>query len=207
MDARLSRLIDDLQLRLPGVVPTGLQPELTNTLRDFFIETNVWKEDINIGVRPNVIIYDITPDTPSIPVRLMSLLNAQNRPVLRATMPDRVSLLLAYAPSTAETWSAKISLTVTGDKDKEGYPVFPKWVLDIYYEVILDGVLARMMSQTAKPYTNPQMASYHQKKYMSGKVQARHQSNQENIYGGQRWRYPSFAPGGSRYGSSWGQPQ
>jgi hypothetical protein len=113
-------------------------------------------------------------------------------------MPDRVSLLLAYAPTQSETWVANIALTVTGDTDKEGYPVFPKWVLDIYYDVILDGVLARMMSQTAKPYTNPQMASYHQKKYMPGKAQARHQSNQQNIYGGQRWTYPVVCRWGTK---------
>jgi hypothetical protein len=193
MEARLSRLVDDLQLQLPGVLPGALQVELRNTLRDFFIDTNVWQEDVRIKTKPNVVHYDVSPPTPGVAVRLMGLRNADNTAVRYATMPELGTLVLGHVPSQSETWHAKVAVTVSSNPDREGYPIFPKWVLDNYYDTIMDGVLARMMAQSAKPYANTQMAVYYQKRYLLGKAQARHAHNVANTYGGQRWRYPAFA--------------
>lgn len=193
MDSRVSRLLDDLQLQLPGALLGAIQSELRNLLRDFFIDTNAWLENVTVKTKANKILYDITPSTPSTPVRLMKLTNADNLPVRYATMPEFGSLLLATAPSQPETWNATVALTVTTGEDREHNPIFPKWVLDRYYNVILEGVLARMMAQSAKPYANLQMAAYYQKRYLMGKAQVKHQSNVENTFGGQRWRFPAFA--------------
>lgn len=193
MDSRLSRLFDDLQLQLPGALVGAIQNELRNTLREFFIDTNAWVEDVRVKTKPDVISYDVTPSTPSTAVRLMSLTNADDLPVRYATMPEFGTLILANAPSQPEVWNAKVAVTVTTGADREDNPIFPKWVLDRYYNTILDGVLARMMAQSAKPYANQQMAVYHQRRYLSGKAQAKHQSNMNNTYGGQRWRFPAFA--------------
>lgn len=193
MDSRLSRLMDDLQLQLPGALLGAIQAELRNTLRDFFINTNIWLEDVDVKTKANVVSYDITPTSPGTPVRLMKLTNADDLPVRYATMPEFGQLLLANAPSQPEKWFARVAITVSGAKDKEGNPYFPMWVLDRYYDTILAGVLARMMAQSAKPYTNQQMAGYHQKQYLRGKAKAKHQGNVENTFGGQRWRFPAFA--------------
>lgn len=193
MDSRLSRLMDDLQLQLPGALLGAIQAELRNTLRDFFINTNIWLEDVDVKTKANVVSYDITPTSPGTPVRLMKLTNADDLPVRYATMPEFGQLLLANAPSQPEKWFARVAITVSGAKDKEGNPYFPMWVLDRYYDTILAGVLARMMAQSAKPYTNQQMAGYHQKQYLRGKAGAKHQGNVENTFGGQRWRFPAFA--------------
>lgn len=193
METRLARLMDDLQLQLPGVVPQAVQVELRNTLRDFFIDTNIWHEEVRVKIKPNVISYDVSPSEPAVAVRLMGVRNANDTAVRYATMPEMGTLMLRSAPSQPEVWHAKVVLTVSSNPDREGYPIFPKWVLDRYYDTIVDGVLARMMAQSAKPYANAQMAAYHQKRYLSGKAQARHQSNVENTYGGQRWQFPAFA--------------
>jgi hypothetical protein len=193
MDTRLARLLDDLQLQLPGALVGAIQAELRNTLRDFFIDTNIWVEDVDVKTKANVISYDITPSTPGVAVRLMGLKNADGSVVRYATMPELGTLRLANAPSQPEKWTAKVVSTVSAAADRDGNPMFPMWVLDRYYDTILDGVLARMMAQSAKPYANQQMASYHQRRFIMGKAQAKHQGNVENTYGGQRWRFPAFA--------------
>jgi hypothetical protein len=193
VDSRLSRLMDDLQLQLPGALVGAIQQELRNALRDFFIDTNIWLEDVSFKTKADVISYDITPTTPSTPVRLMQLTNADGLAVRYATMPEFGTLMLANAPSQPEKWSARVALTVSGVSDREGNPYFPMWVLDRYYDTVLSGVLARMMVQSAKPYGNQQMAGYHQKQYLRGKAEAKHQGNVANTFGGQRWRFPAFA--------------
>lgn len=193
MDTRLARLMDDLQLQLPGVLPAAVQNELRNTLREFFIDTNLWTEDVTFKTKADVISYDITPEEPGLPIRLMQLQNADGLFVRYATMPEFGTLMLHTAPSQTETWTARVALTVRADPDKEGNPVFPKWVLERYYDTILSGVLARMMVQSAKPYANANMAAYYQRNYRNGLSRARHERNVENTYGGQRWRFPAFA--------------
>jgi hypothetical protein len=193
MDSRLASLMDDLQVQLPGVILGAVQIELRNVLRDFFIETNVWKEDVRVKTKPNVISYDITPTTPGVAVRLMSLTNADDMAVRYATMPEMGMLLLRHEPSQVESWNANVVVTVSNSLDREGNPIFPLWVLDRYYDTVLSGVLAKMMSQSAKPYANTQMAGYYEKRYLTGKAKARHEGNVSNTYGGQRWRYPAFA--------------
>jgi hypothetical protein len=193
VDSRLSRLMDDLQLQLPGALVGAIQNELRNTLRDFFIDTNIWLEDVLVKTKSNVISYDISPTSPSTPVRLMQLTNADDLPVRYATMPEFGTLMLRNAPSQPEKWFARVALTVSGASDREGNPYFPLWVLDRYYNTVLSGVLARMMAQSAKPYANQQMAGYYQKQYIKGKAEAKHQGNVGNTFGGQRWRFPAFA--------------
>lgn len=192
MDSRLSRLFDDLQMQLPGALLPAIQIELKNTLREFFIDTNTWIEEVRIKTKPNTILYDIGTNN-SVPVRLLSLQNADGSYVRYATMPEMGTLLLAHAPSNTERWNAKVAATVPSTMDKEGNPLFPKWVLDRYYDAILAGVLARMMSQSAKPYANPQMAMFYLRRYTSEKSKAKHEGNMQNTYGGQRWRFPAFA--------------
>lgn len=191
MDTKLAHLVDDLQLNLPGVVPTGIQPVLRNVLREFFIETNGWQQTISFNTSPNVIGYTLTFTTSADPVRLLSVADANSRPI-NATMPEGWLIVIPYAPAAVETWTATIVTTINGDTDGDGYPIFPEWVLGRHYDVVLNGVMARMLSQIAKPYSNVQMAGYYQKQYKAGLAGARHAVSMQNTQGGQRWRYPYF---------------
>jgi hypothetical protein len=62
-----------------------------------------------------------------------------------------------------------------------------------WYEAILDGCLAKLLSQQDKPYTNPTLATYHSKRFRNSIAKAtdmaRHQFNSSE----QGWSYPAWA--------------
>jgi hypothetical protein len=72
------------------------------------------------------------------------------------------------------------------------------WVLNLYMNDVINGVLGRMMGQTAKPYSNAQLSVLHARKFSSAIAFARQEANRRNIYRGQVWRYPQ---GFNRYKS------
>jgi hypothetical protein len=69
-------------------------------------------------------------------------------------------------------------------------PVAPAWVLKVYREHIMDGVLGRMMSQKQKPYTDATLAMYHLKRFRAGIAIARTAAMRQNTFGAQNWRFP-----------------
>jgi hypothetical protein len=79
-------------------------------------------------------------------------------------------------------------------------------VLAKYRSVILDGLLGRMFSQPAKPWTNTQLSVFHMRKFKIGIAGARVEWTRNNNYRQQAWRFPSFAGGTQRGNSGWGGP-
>jgi hypothetical protein len=105
-------------------------------------------------------------------------------------VPGFTAVDIPFAPASVELWTARVAVTITGDMDTDGYPIFPTDILGRNHDTILFGTLARLMGMIAKPYSNPQMASYYQRQFKGGLAQIRHTNNMQNTYGGQRWRYP-----------------
>lgn len=189
-NADVNRLMDNLRVRLPGAVDTALQMELFNALTEFFMGSNIWRENIEIYVVPDVTNYDLTPMGNAKVVRLMSVEDNNKFPVSASIDLITQELALAQAPANAATYVAQVALSVDDPVDKEGYPQFPAWVLSVYQSDIIDGVLARMMSQPAKPYSNTQLAIYHERRFASAIAMARAEAQRRYVYGGQTWRFP-----------------
>lgn len=193
MNAELSRLMDNLRIRLPGAVDTVLKLELFNTLKEFFSDSNSWYQDITFAVTPDVLSYELVPDGVCQVVRLFGAVNSDERPV-NATweLPDTINL--SGSPSKADTYTARLILSVLDPTTRDDYPVFPDWTLQAYGNEILDGVLGRMMSQAAKPYSNERLAIYHMRRFRAGVASARVDAQRKYTYRAQAWRFPqSFA--------------
>lgn len=186
----LNRLMDNLRIRLPGATDDTIKIEVYNTLNDFFQGSNIWREDIEFDVTPGVKAYPITPAGPSNIVRLMGVITDKELPV--DAILDLISgdLTLAREPSEAATYTAQVVLTVNDPLTREDYPVFPTWVLNLYMNDIIGGVLGRMMSQLAKPYSNAQLAVFHTRSFDLAIAAARIEANRRFVYGAQRWRFP-----------------
>lgn len=196
-NADMNRLIDLAKIRLPGALDTALQMELFALMAEFFATTNIWYEDITFAVtptdathleNPDAFTYSIIPDQGAI-IRLMGVSNSQGM-AQSATMPTPGDVILAYSPNAADTYTARVALTVTDPVTREGYPQFPDWIMNRYGTDILDGLLGRMMSQIAKPYSAPQMALAHLKKFKATTLQAKIEAMHQNVYRGQSWRFP-----------------
>lgn len=189
-NADVNRLMDNLRVRLPGAVDTALQMELFNALNEFFMGSNIWRENIEIYVVPSVTNYDLTPSGRAKVVRLMSVEDNNKFPVNASIDLITQELALPFTPSNAGTYVAQVALSVDDPTNSEGYPLFPAWVLNVYQTDIIDGVLSRMMSQPAKPYSNTQLAIYHERRFTSAIAMARAEAQRKYVYGGQVWRFP-----------------
>lgn len=187
--ADINRLMDNLRIRLPGALDDVLRMEAFNALNDFFQDSNIWYEDIDFLTITDTQNYLLTPSSPASIVRLMGVVDQNEQPI-SGFMDTLGELVLQDKPIGGYTYTARVSLTVNDPLDREGYPVFPMWVLNKYQNDIIDGVLGRMMSQAAKPYSNPQLAIFHTRKFSAAIAFARVEANRHNIYRGQRWQFP-----------------
>ena len=196
-NADMLRLIDNARVRLPGALDGTIQNELFYCMNEFFQNSNIWYEDIDFDVTTTTQTYIENPDaytylivpTSGVINRLMGIGNSQGVSQA-ATMATPGEIILAYAPNTNDTYTARVFLTVTDPVTRDGYPEFPAWILNKYGNDILEGVLSRMMGQVAKPYSNPQMAVAHGKNFKGAISQAKVEAQHKNVYRAQAWNFP-----------------
>lgn len=194
--ADMLRLMDHCRVRLPGALDAAIQQEMFAALDDLLQTSQLWYEDITFTANPTqdtyeenpaAYTYTLTPTSGAV-VRLLTVSDDEGN-LRGASMPIVPDLILAYAPSAVETYTARVVITVAGvDADK--YPILPDWIIKKYQSQILDGVLGRMMSQVAKPYSSPQMALLHLRKFKSFVHRAKVEALRENTYATQRWFFP-----------------
>lgn len=196
-NADMNRLIDHVRVRLPGSLDSAIQMELFAVMDEFFQRTNVWFEDIEFVVEPadgspttnpEGFTYDVVPAMGSA-VRLVGVIDSDGA-VVRASMQIPGEIMLAYSPDVSDTYKARVVLTVTDPVTREGYPEFPDWVMRKYRDAFLEGILGRMMSQIAKPYSSTAGAQFHLRNFKKHISQAKVEASHANVYRGQSWSYP-----------------
>ena len=196
-NADTNRLMDMARIRLPGAVDAAILVELFSVLKEFFTETNAWREDLKflaqptqntVHTHPRDFEYIIIPSKGAI-TRLLGVKDESGRPIA-ASMPEPGYVRLSSAPMNPENYIATVTLTVTDPTTREDYPVFPDWIMNKYQKDILDGVLGHMMSQIAKPYTSPQMAGLHMRRFRQAMARAKVEARRGNVYAAQNWRFP-----------------
>lgn len=197
-NADMNRLMDNARFKLPGALDTAIQLELFSVLDEFFQESNIWYEDITFNVttttdayfeNPAAYTYQIFPLEGGLINRLIGVIDAGGFPQ-SATMPIPGEVILRYSPNMAQTYTARVTKTVTDPVTRDGYPVFPDWILNKYGNDILGGVLGRMMGQIAKPYSSPQIAAVHLRQFKQAIGKARAEAMHGNVYRGQNWTFP-----------------
>jgi hypothetical protein len=68
---------------------------------------------------------------------------------------------------------------------------FPDVAAAKHYEALLDGLLGRLYGHPAKPYSNPQLATYHLNRFRNAIGEASAEQKQGG-FAGQNWTYPRF---------------
>lgn len=189
MTADLNRLMDNLRIRLPGATDEVLKLEYFSAMDQFFGASNIWTEDVDFAVTNDNKTYYVTPTGVANILRLMGVVNS-NGTVVAALMKTPGEITLVNYPNQADTYTLQFALTVKDPVTREGYPEYPDWILEKYGVDIIDGVLGRMMSQIAKPYSNERMAIYHMKRFQNTMAMAKVEAQHRNVYRGQSWRFP-----------------
>lgn len=188
----IQRLMNNVRARCPGAVDAALKQEMFAALDQFFKDSNVWQEEIDFAVTAGTQKYELTPEGVGAIHRLVEVKNGTGTPVL-ATMEVPGTLLLDTKPSQNGTYTAMVTLVVIDPTNSNDYPQFPDWILLRYQNELIDGVLSRMFSQAAKPYSNERLAVLHHRKFIDAIATARRESRRKNTFGRQRWRFPKFA--------------
>jgi len=100
-------------------------------------------------------------------------------------------LRIHWNPGSNDWWIATVSLNISEDTDDNGFPIlYPNWILEKYFEYFQDGILAKLMLQANKPYSNEKGAMYHYRKFHEGIGLARTEVRNYFTYSGQAWLYP-----------------
>jgi hypothetical protein len=184
--------MDNLRIKLPAALDGVIQLELYNALDEFFRDSQTWVEEVPFTTELDVLDYELTPTGHARIHQLVGVTDEHYR-MIGATMvlPGTVHLLSQH--TAGNVLSAWLSLTPADPVSRTGYPFVPEWLLDRYRDTIEAGVMSKMMSQAAKPYSSERLAVYHMRRFRSGIAIARTDAMRQNAYRGQAWRYPSFA--------------
>lgn len=183
----LDRIMRGARTRLPGSLNDAIKEELFLVLDEFLQRSTIWQEEITFKVTPDDTEYVVVPAAGTI-IRLLYVTNSDETPV-RATMQEPFTIVLKEEPN-ADTFTAKVALTVVDPTTRDYLPEVPEWILVKYHGIILDGVIGRMMTQPAKPYTTERHAVYHTRRFRNGIVAATAEAKRKNVYGAQSWNFP-----------------
>jgi hypothetical protein len=197
------RVVKNTMTQLPGALLDVVKLELFNVLEEFFNDTSIWKEDIELDITAGETEYFVTPEATNA-ARITRLerveSNDANKFEIKATMVEPGTIVLNIEPTTNQEAIAKVILTVGDPQDRDGYPFSPEWIVQKWYGGLVDGLIGKLMAQPAKPYTNERMSIFHTRKFESAKSQARAAARHTNLQGAQRWRFPQAFATTSRRG-------
>ena len=193
-DRDVERLLNLARTELVGASDAGIKGQLYDVCREFFKDSNSWYEHITVPIISGHRHYRITPRDGGMILRLVSIWD-KNFIALSAILPHldppSAELELVYPQNVNMTARAVVTKQIVEPVTQDMLPDAPRWLLPVYHETILDGVLGRMMGQTTKSYSNDTQAVYHLRRFRDGIMQARVASERANLYGGQAWRFPN----------------
>lgn len=186
----VERLLNNARVRCPGVLNDAMQIELYTVFDDFFRRSTVWREKIGLIIQENMSTYTIEPFAGQI-VRMFGVHNLDDTAYRGGFMPAPGILKFVTLPNVGQNLLVDVMLTVEETDTTSNLPVVPPDLIAQHHAVLLDGLLARLMSQPNKPYTNLQLAALHNMNFRSGCSRARNEVTQSRVVGGAAWRFPS----------------
>lgn len=187
----LQRIIDNAQIHLPGAIEDVYKVELYNVCEEFFKTTNAWQEFVPFDTLQDKRVYEIVP-TVGIFVRLLGVRD-QDGYWRVGWMTEDLFLTLRDLPTGGFEYTAVLAITCLDPTKKDGWPEVPAELLQKYYEPLLEGLLGRMMMQPAKPYSNPDLGTLHQRRFHDRMAVARVELLHGSTFNAQAWRFPKFA--------------
>lgn len=186
-DPGLSRLFDNVQGTVPGVLLPAVKMAAWNSIEEFYWRSTWRREYLDWCMPPGITCIDFNPyDADWLVAWVLDIYG--------------VSGFIIRPPSTV----VDIQMPNTTNGTRQGRalvalkPVsldaeFDPQLFNIWFETILDGTLYRLYLQPAKPYSSPQLASAHAKQYRVGCQRARAIAQKQYTNGPGRWSYPYFA--------------
>ena len=205
--ADVDHFMDEVEIECTGTSRGGIKTALYTVLDEFFQDSLSWRESIHLNVTAGIQNYKILVRDGGRPIVFMGCWDGYRLGVA-AFMPhfgelhvrqpiQTTSIPVAttnpptpQALAATNPWLIMVAETVKKPETREGLPVAPAWVLQVYFRTILDGVIGKLQAQPSKSYSNQSSATYHLKRFRQGIQIARTAAARENSFGAQTWRYP-----------------
>lgn len=204
MSVSIAVWLKDLLPRTPGVVRAVAKRELILAAREFYRDSDSWSEVVeSVFFADDDFSYEVLSHHAdaevvrviSIEVNGSLLLAKSERPI-----GDRGDgtphTWYPTGPATVQIWPTpemyddevriRVKLIPTVEAT-----TLPDIAQTRHYDGILDGVLGRLYSHPAKPYSNPTLAQYHLTRFRAAIGVAKGEAIQGG-FAGQNWLYPRF---------------
>jgi hypothetical protein len=187
-DPQVERLYDNIQGTVPAVELAMVKMQIWNTIEDFYIRSTVRRETAYWQMPIGVSSVDFNPfDADWLVCWILGFTGLGRARIdpFSATLYD-----LHYPTATNRKGEALLVLKPTSFAAELSPMLWSQW-----FETLMSGVLYRLYGQPVKPYSSPQMAQFHGRRYMSGCASARAIADHGFTDGGGRWLYPYYARG------------
>lgn len=191
MATPFDRLMNTIRPHLPGAIDDAIKQELFLVCDDFFKKSNVWRETIDVVHRAGTDTADFMPFSGRVQ-RLMAVQD-DGRVVRGVHISAPEVLKFRHKASSDTTLQATFALTVNDPLSRDAFPVVPWQLVEAHQDVLISGILARMMAQMNKPYTNLPLANFHLSRFRGGTARAKNEANEGETYGSSNWRFPRFS--------------
>lgn len=197
----LDRWVDTIMGRLNGAVAEMVRVEVTNAVREFFIESTVWQVEVLLDVEENTPTYNLT----NIPAksRVVFILHVLFKERLLTPVaefpfgwndggdphyywsPEPGVLRLAPIPTVSEKEVIRTRLALQPTSCE-----VPDWIESHFFRVIVDGALGRLYNHAKRPYTSPLLGDKHSNSFRAGIARAKSMANRRFTRAEHSFRFP-----------------
>lgn len=189
----LDRIYDGIEAVLPGVQHAMVQLVVWDAIEEFCTRSTLWRLTVGWALAPGAVSLNLNPlDDVAQAVWVLELCGLRRH---RLRPP-------AIIVDLGDTRQARSGTARVACKPRRlAEEVVPAFLVDEWSEVLRDGALYRLYCQPFKPYTSPQLAQMHGRKWRAGvalaRVMAKEQNNCPPHFPYFAWgRQPPGGPGG-----------
>jgi hypothetical protein len=181
------RVMANLRANVPGARDPALIQELFNTIDEGCRTVRLWTETVAIPLQVGVSTYTLTASAGAI-VDVVDVSHATLRlhDVLFDPNSDLVDLGVDPSARDVATPAFAVLRLVPHSAD-ELSTTLPDSFWAANHQLLLDGVLGRLMAQAAKPYSSPKLAEYHLRRFRNALQETRYATTGR----GRAWRFPA----------------
>jgi hypothetical protein len=186
------RLLDRARVVLPGARDNVMEMELLDVAEEACRVGHIWRMDLELDLVADQIVYDIALPTGAKFVALRSVTHDNTAITLANLYYDIGDATLTfdeYIPTADDVALGPMVLNFALTPETEIGDI-SSTVLERYYQLFLDGLLARMFAHNAKSYSNAGRAIQHRRIFNVAVAVAKRDAQTQGVVGGQYWRFP-----------------
>lgn len=181
------RLMDTIQARLPGALEQTVRLELANILNDFLENTKAWWVETSFMPKEGITEYILNPI--SADARVFTIIKLTRNDVGSVKWWSQEPGIITLEETPSEDWTDPVKVTCALSLRKKSVSV-PKFIYEHHHECIVNGVIGEMMAHLGRPYSSPQQALIHQKRYRNLRAKARSAARRSWSQNQPPWIYP-----------------